>query len=324
MFNPEKIWYGFPGTKEFNAGSFLWGFLLCLFTTIVLLQQALSFAGGEQALAIPGAPAGEQCDDWLPEVRGPDDPWDGMKLIPRVARCHVAGLPIEELDPETNFRRFFALGFTEDAEDKTYLLPYLRAARDPALLTRGRRVLIDLGAGSWESSTLWFLHFYPLDFTEIHAFEKKPVFQPPAPPPDSGLTPLSGGSRRRPAGEGVAPIPARQLSRVKAYQKLVSFLDDPKAGVVDINRFIKTELGLTANDTVIIKMDIEGGEWDILPAWVKDPAMARIVDELFVEIHYHHPTMSAFHWDQFTRTRDEAAQLLADLRAAGFYAHTWP
>jgi len=48
----------------------------------------------------------------------------------------VAGLPIERLEPEYNFRRGYALGFTPEVEDKTHLLPFLRAAHDPSLSTR--------------------------------------------------------------------------------------------------------------------------------------------------------------------------------------------
>lgn len=50
------------------------------------------------------------------------------------------------------------------------------------------------------------------------------------------------------------------------------------------------------------------------------------MDELFVEVHYHHDSMHYFHWrpDHFGRTRDEAANIFNRLRIAGFYAHPWP
>lgn len=362
MFPPEKLWYGFPGTHDFNAGSFMWGFVLCLLSTIVVLQQTLPYtadrmprsgmpndlplpppedaAPGVAAGATPAVkeaavgaavvaaasavPGGEQCKNWIPGPRGPEDPWDGLKMMPRVSPCLVNGLAIEELDPETNFRRGFALGFTEDVEDKVYLLPYLRATRDPSLHTRKRRVFIDLGAATWGTSTLWFNQMYPLDFTEIHSFERNPGFVVPAPAAGTGLTPLNTQSRRRPGGAGPPPVPAFQLARVTPYQKFVSIADDAAAGTIDVNRFIKTELSLTKDDAVIIKMDIEGVEWDILPMWLKDPEMAGIVDELFVEVHYNDPTMAGFGWGGFPHTRDETAKLLNDLRAAGYYVHAWP
>jgi hypothetical protein len=58
-------------------------------------------------------------------------------------------------------------------------------------------------------------------------------------------------------------------------------------------------LKLTAADTVVVKMDIEGRGWPILESWLKDPQMAEIVDKLFVEIHYNHSSssMSEFKWN---------------------------
>lgn len=61
-----------------------------------------------------------------------------LQRISAPAPCTVQGFPIEELDDEYNFRRGFALNFTPDVEDKTHLLPYLRAAHDPSLATRYR------------------------------------------------------------------------------------------------------------------------------------------------------------------------------------------
>lgn len=80
-----------------------------------------------------------------------------------------------------------------------------------------------------------------------------------------------------------------------------------------------------------MKMDVEGAEWAILEEWLRDPEMSLIVDELFVEVHYRHPSMSPFGWDSLTMPngtaappRESALQLFVDLRKAGFYAHAWP
>lgn len=39
---------------------------------------------------------------------------------------------------------------------------------------RQRRVYLDLGGRSFDSSVEWFLHWYPLDFSEVHVFEAEP------------------------------------------------------------------------------------------------------------------------------------------------------
>ena len=57
---------------------------------------------------------------------------------------------------------------------------------------------------------------------------------------------------------------------------------------------------------------------------MEDPAMPRIVDELFVEVHYAHKTMTNYNWMRFQHTREEAVDLLQALRRKGFYVHTWP
>lgn len=62
----------------------------------------------------------------------------------------------------------------------------------------------------------------------------------------------------------------------------------------------------------------------VLDDWLRRLEMAQIVDELFVEIHYRHPSMLDYGWGQFTHTWEEAAQLMAELRAKGFFVHAWP
>lgn len=84
---------------------------------------------------------------------------------------------------------------------------------------------------------------------------------------------------------------------------------------------MKGELQMKATDTVVVKMDIEGSEWPILRRWLSNPEMPLIVDELFVEVHYNHPSM----WNYLVRSPGKMRKkLLADLRWHGFYAHFWP
>jgi hypothetical protein len=103
-------------------------------------------------------------------------------------------------------------------------------------------------------------------------------------------------------------IPNWMLQRMTVYNKFVSDADDDATKVVNITRFMKETRNLSASDTVVVKMDIESTEWPILQRWLEDPQMVDMVDELFVEIHYQHPSMSAFGWDSFApSTRDQAS-----------------
>ena len=69
--------------------------------------------------------------------------------------------------------------------------------------------------------------------------------------------------------------------------------DDKASNSVNIKEFWKEELGLKATNRVVVKMDIEGNKWPILRPWLRDPEMALIVDELFVEIQVQNPSLAA-------------------------------
>lgn len=257
-----------------------------------------------------------------------ENPWKQMKWVGEASACRVKGQLIEKLDEENDFRRGYALKFTNDVEDKTHLLPWLLASKAPELGLRKRRVYLDLGANRFASSVKWFLRMYPCDFTEVHAFEVNPrQWRPPKTKflEEANLL-ASEVPRSNPIRVNATPsVPDWMMERVKVYYRLVSDNDDPSKNVIDISGFIKEELKLTAADTVVVKMDIEGAEWPILTRWMDDPEMPRIIDELFVEVHYAHPTMSVFGWDSFAPiSRHDASTLIADLRAHGFYAHAWP
>lgn len=257
-----------------------------------------------------------------------ENPWKQMKWVGEASACRVKGHLIEKVDEENDFRRGYALKFTSDVEDKTHLLPWLLASKTAELGLRRRRVYLDLGANRFASSVKWFLRMYPCDFTEVHAFEVNPrQWRPPRTKfhEDANLL-ASAVPRSNPIRVNSTPsVPDWMMDRVKVYYRLVSDKDEPSRNAIDISRFMKEELKLTPADTVVVKMDIEGAEWPILTRWMDDPEMPRIIDELFVEVHYAHPTMSVFGWDSFAPiSRHDASTLIADLRAHGFYAHCWP
>ncbi|MCO5576125.1 hypothetical protein L7F22_029933 [Adiantum nelumboides] len=255
-----------------------------------------------------------------------ENPWSQMKWVGPPGTCRVKGLLIEKLEPSLNFRRGFALKYAGDVEDKAHILPWLLATRVKSLHRRERRVLLDLGANAFSTSLSWFLHMYPLDFTEIHAFEVDPhlLHKPKLPFHESSNlappNPWSLAVRRRPLIG-----PQWMLDRISIHHQFVSDFDDGDNHAVNITRFIKDELQLRPSDAVIVKMDIEGSEWPILKRWMQTPDMAHIVDELFVEVHYDHPSMRGYHWARFSPTkREDALTLLANLRLHGFFAHAWP
>lgn len=267
---------------------------------------------------------------------GPDSSYHYMKALPPPAECKVQGFTIEELEPQLNFRRPWTLGYVRDVESKIHVLPYMRASQDASLRRRQRRVYLDLGGRTFESSVKWFMHWYPLDFSEIHVFEAIPnMFKMPSFKgygfPDL-LTTIDQTSRVAHWGE--LPLPDWAISRVKLHNNFVTTEDkivpisskwyNGTVRSVNITKFILDDLKLTEDDAVIVKMDIEGAEWDVLPAWLNVKGMEKIIDEIWVEIHYKSRTMAKFHWMQWQHSREEAYELLQDMRKRGFFIHPWP
>ncbi|KAL3701230.1 hypothetical protein R1sor_019252 [Riccia sorocarpa] len=223
------------------------------------------------------------------QQREPQDPWNQLKWCLPPAECRVKGHLIERLDPLNNYRRGVALGFTTDLDDKTHLEHWFLGTKVD-FNKAARRVFIDLGANGFHTSIAWFATRYPVDFTEVYGFETAPNLL------------------RLPAGWDEE---SNWMDRgIHGWRKIKS-----RAG------FIKHELKLQPEDAVIVKIDIEGAEWPILYDWVKDPEMPKIIDELFVELHYFHPDNN---WGSVRQwSRDDATRMLAELRLKGFYAHYW-
>lgn len=257
-------------------------------------------------------------------IKEGENPWHQMKWVGEAAPCRVKGHLIEKLDDLRNFRRGYALRFTPDVEDRTHVLPWMLASKID-LNQRERRVYLDLGANRFNSSLTWFLRMYPCDFTEIHAFEFSPHWlQKPSQGFDEQAN-LRDGSPWSFMTKATPEVPQWMLERINIHYNLVGDEDDKAKKSINITRFIKEELQLKATDTVVVKMDIEGSEWPVLKRWNDDPEMPNIIDELFVEVHYNHPSMHVYGWHNFGQiTRQNAKDILGDLRWHGFFVHFWP
>merc|ERR1719313_3191635 len=53
--------------------------------------------------------------------------------------------------------------------------------------------------------------------------------------------------------------------------------------LVNLARLLKTTV--LPQDVVVVKMDIEGAEWDILPCLAGNPDVAKLIDTLYLENH---------------------------------------
>ncbi|KAI5059939.1 hypothetical protein GOP47_0024359 [Adiantum capillus-veneris] len=80
---------------------------------------------------------------------------------------------------------------------------------------------------------------------------------------------------------------------------------------------------VSVDDFVVLKLDIEGTEFDLLPRMLETGAIC-LVDELFLECHYNRwQRTSSLRTSKFTRTYSECVSLFQALRNSGVLVHQW-
>ena len=215
----------------------------------------------------------------------------------RKQRFQYQHLKLDSLNRTNHFRG--DVFFSGKLGSRKHIMPYLLGAQIDTRRFK-KRVLLDLGATAFPSSVKWFLDNYPGGFTDVHAFEMESgAFKPP--PPGS---------------------PVLRGAKITVHET--------KAGVVntrdsvDIVDFILNKAKLEVGDFVVIKMDIEGDEWEVLKHMERKKVFP-FIDEMFVDLHYNHPRMHRYGWHVFKHTRDDAYNLYKHLREdLGVFAHPWP
>eukprot|EP00249_Psilotum_nudum_P022242 c28430_g2_i1 orf=322-2022(-) len=77
------------------------------------------------------------------------------------------------------------------------------------------------------------------------------------------------------------------------------------------------------DDFIVVKMDIEGTEFDVLPRMFETGAIC-LVDELFLECHYNRwQRSSAGRSAKFKKTYGDCLKLFGSLRSSGVLVHQW-
>ena len=207
-------------------------------------------------------------------------------------------LKMAPLNPQEHYRPKWFHDKQVNVEDKSHLLPYL-LGQHVDFSSYPRVVLLDLGAKTYQSSVKWFLVNYPGRFNEVYAFEKnRNVFHVP----NENKSEVDGTS-------------------VVLIESTVGTKNTSSS--VDIADFMLNAIKLQLQDMVVMKMDIEGAEWQVLKH-LEDSGVLDLVDELLVEMHYHHPVMAGFGWNQFPKTLNETNEYFKHLRKRGLYVHPWP
>ncbi|KOO24719.1 hypothetical protein Ctob_002957 [Chrysochromulina tobinii] len=190
-----------------------------------------------------------------------------------------------------------------------------------------RKVYIDIGAKHFDSKEgfLSMLKLYTplLDFDEYYAFEAVAGFYK-LPPHDELVRLL--------IKQGMHPTRAATFSRRHFFlQAFIGSRSKPETtpSTIGFSDFLETTLGLQPADAVVVKMDVEGYEFDIVQTLLADGTHA-LIDEIMLEVHYGHPYMrQTYNWCRTPQfwcfyTLENATSMYQSLRDAGVYAHHWP
>ena len=132
--------------------------------------------------------------------------------------------------------------------------------------------------------------------------------------------------------QGMQPARAATFSRRHFFvQAFIGSRSKPETTppTIGFSDFLETMLGLQPADAVVVKMDVEGYEFDIVQTLLVDGTHA-LIDEIMLEVHYGHPYMrQTYNWCRTPQfwcfyTVENATSMYQSLRDAGVYAHHWP
>ncbi|XP_030505814.2 uncharacterized protein LOC115720774 [Cannabis sativa] len=201
-----------------------------------------------------------------------------------------------------------------------------------------RYVYVDVGARNYGSSIgNWFLKHYPKQNKtfEIYAIEadntfhedykrKKGVILLPHAAwirnetlffEISRDTSNRIGKQRRRRGGG--------MGRIQPVMPSTSYMQDlDKIQGFDFANWLKNTV--TQNDFVVVKMDVEGTEFYLIPKLIETGAIC-LIDELFLECHYDRlqKCCPGVRSSKYEKTYDQCLDLFISLRKSGVLVHQW-
>jgi len=184
------------------------------------------------------------------------------------------------------------------AEDRSFIKLFPQYMDVHQLWNGRRKIFLDVGASTYESSVVWFREKYPVTFDEIHVWEAE-------------------------AGKFRIPPSEDRTFASKIIDHSPVMVDVPERGPdkFDLTKFVLNTI--RPDDFAVLKMDIEGAEWRVLPHLIQSGALT-LIDEMFVEIHFAHPSMTVYGWDSFREWNLELALQLLDRCRLETVCHYWP
>ena len=115
-------------------------------------------------------------------------------------------------------------------------------------------------------------------------------------------------------------VPDDYVSRLHFYNTGFDVNTSHAAHPINIIRAIHKP-----GDVVIVKLDIDNSELElsVIREIEENPSLARMISEMFFEMHYDHREMAEFGLDNGRTLSDVVARFKA-LRKAGLILHYWP
>ncbi|CAL4913976.1 unnamed protein product [Urochloa decumbens] len=220
----------------------------------------------------------------------------------------------------------------------------------PALADIGfkrRYVYVDVGARSYGSSIGgWFRKQYPKQnhTFEVFAVEADPAFHADyarrrgvallpyaawvrnetltfeindGPGPGKKKGGGGGGGAGKPNGRGMG-----RIRRAAGETRGVSSGEVRRVQAFDLAEWLKRTA--SGQDYVVMKMDVEGTEFDLVPRMIDTGAIC-LVDELFLECHYNRwqRCCPGERSPKYSNTYAECLELFTSLRKSGVLVHQW-
>ncbi|KAK7349738.1 hypothetical protein VNO77_07361 [Canavalia gladiata] len=200
---------------------------------------------------------------------------------------------------------------------------------------KNRYVYVDVGARSYGSSIgSWFKKQYPKQNKTFHVYAieaDKTFHQQYGVKKGVTLLPYAAWVRNeslvfeinRDPGEEKGQGKGRGMGRIQPLQsKGVSDGEVEKIPGFDFANWLKN--AVSKNDFVVMKMDVEGTEFDLIPRLFETGAIC-LVDEIFLECHYNRwqrccPGQRS---PKYEKTYDQCLQLFTSLRQSGVLVHQW-
>ncbi|KAL2509937.1 methyltransferase [Forsythia ovata] len=199
-----------------------------------------------------------------------------------------------------------------------------------------RYVYVDVGARSYGSSIVsWFKKQYPKQNKtfEIYAIEADRIFHKEY-KNKKGVTllPYAAWVRNESLFFEINQGPAhkntekgRGMGRIRPVQSSggsVSVGDVDEIQGFDFAEWLKN--AVSERDYVVMKMDIEGTEFDLIPRLFETGAIC-LIDEIFLECHYNRwqKCCPGERSSKYQKTYGQCLDLFTSLRAGGVLVHQW-